>query len=99
MADNIARHRLTALGWVAVFLISGFLACETIETMLRVGLFGTRPPLPVPQTVLRILIIAVALRLLRIFRSALDRMALLVAAAAGSTALRPRLPLRRTLGF
>jgi hypothetical protein len=88
MADNIARHRLTALGWVAVFLISGFLACETIETMLRVGLFGTRPPLPVAQTALRILIIAVALGFLCFFRSALDRMMLLVvAAAAGSTAL------------
>ena len=88
MADNIARHRLTALAWVAVFLISGFLASGTIETMRHVGLFGTRPPLPVAQTVLRILIIAIALGLLCVFRNAVDRMTLLVvAAAAGSTAL------------
>jgi len=88
MADNIARHRLTALAWVAVFLISGFLASETIETMRRVGLFGTSPPLPVAQTVLRVLIVGVALGLLCVFRSALERMTLLVAAAAaGSTAL------------
>jgi hypothetical protein len=88
MADHIARHRLTALAWVAVFLISGFLAGETIETMRHVGLFGTRPPLPMAQTILRILIIAVALGLLCVFRSALDRMTLLAAAAAaGSTAL------------
>jgi len=88
MADNITRHRLTALAWAAVFLISGFLARETIETMRHVGLFGTRTPLPVAQTVVRILMIAVALGLLCVFRSALDRVALLVvAAAAGSTAL------------
>jgi hypothetical protein len=88
MADNIARHRLTALAWVAVFLISGFLANETIETMRHVGLFGTRPPLPVAQTVLRILIIAVALGSCAFFQSALDRMTLLVVAgAAGSTAI------------
>jgi hypothetical protein len=88
MADNIGRHRLTALAWIAAFLISGFLASETIETMRHVGLFGTRPPLPVAQTVLRILIVAVALGLLCVLQSALDRMTLsVVVAAAGSTAL------------
>jgi len=88
MADNIARYRLAALAWVAVFLIAGVLASETIETIRTVGLFGTRPPLPVVQLVLRILIIATALGLLSVFRSVLDRITLLVvAAAAGSTAL------------
>ena len=71
-----------------MFLTSGFLASETIETMRHIGLFGTRPSLPVAQTVLRILIVAVALGLLCAFRSALDQMTLLVvAAAAGSTTL------------
>lgn len=88
MVDNIARRRFIALAWVAVFLISGSLAGETIETLRRVGLFGTRPSLPMTQTVLRILILAVALGLLRFSRSVLDLLTLLVvAAAAGSTAL------------
>jgi hypothetical protein len=88
MADKIARRRLTALAWAAVFLISAVLASETIGTMQHVGLFGTRPPLPVAQTVLRILIIAAALGLLCVFRSTLRRLTLLVVvAAAGSTAI------------
>lgn len=88
MADNVARLRFTALVCVAVFLVSGFLASETIGTMQRVGLFGTRPPLPVTQTVLRFLIVVVALGLLWFSRSVLDRVTLFVAAAAaGSTAL------------
>jgi len=88
MADNIVKQRFSAFAWVAVFLISGFLASETIASMRRFGLFGARPPIPVTQTVLRIVIIAVALGLLYFFRSVLDRMMLLVvAAAAGSTAL------------
>jgi type III secretory pathway component EscU len=88
MADNVAKHRLTALAWIVVSLISGFLAIETVETIREVGLFGTRPPLPPTQTVLRILIFAVALGLLWVLRSALERVTLLAAAAAaGSTAL------------
>jgi hypothetical protein len=88
MPDDIARHRFTALAWIAVFLFTVFLESETIETMRRVGLFGTRPPLRVTQTVIRLLIFVVAMGLVRFFRDVLDRMALLmVAAAAGSTAL------------
>jgi hypothetical protein len=83
------RHRqLTALSWVVVFLVSGFLEGDTVATMQRVGLFGTRPPLSVAHTVLRILIVIVALALLYVFHNVLERIALLiVAAAAGSTAL------------
>ena len=88
MADSIAMRRLIAVGWVALVLISGLLAGETIETLRRVGLFGARPPLPAAQTVVRILILAAALGLLRKFRSALDRTTLLlVAVAGGSTAI------------
>ena len=88
MADSIAMRRLIAVGWVALVLISGLLAGETIETLRRVGLFGARPPLPAAQTVVRILIMAAALGLLRKFRSALDRTTLLlVAVAGGSTAI------------
>lgn len=88
MADKIIRLRFTVVAWVAAFVISGFLGSETVQTLRRHGLFGTRPPLSMTQTVLHILIMAVPLVLLSFFRSFLDRMTLLVAAAAaGSTAL------------
>ena len=85
MAYNVARHRLAALAWAAVFLITGFLEGETLGTIDHVGLFGTRPPLPPAQTALRILIAAGALGLLFVFRSALERVTLLAAAAAASS--------------
>jgi len=88
MIGNLAKIRLIALAWVAVFLVSAFLAIETIDTIEQVGLFGARPPLSLAQTILRILIGAALLLLLRVFESALERTSLLVAAAAaGSTAL------------
>jgi hypothetical protein len=88
MTDKIARNRITALASAVFFLVSGFLAGDTVATMQRVGLVGARPPLSMMHTVLRILIVVVALALLYVFHSVLERIALLmVAAAAGSTAL------------
>jgi hypothetical protein len=88
MTENIARSRLTALAGVSVFLLGGFLEADTVATMRRVGLFGARPPLSLTHTAIRILIVIVALALLYVFRRVLDRIALLIAAAAaGSSAL------------
>jgi hypothetical protein len=85
MSENNIRKLLTALAWVAVFLVSGFLGGGTVATMTRVGLFGLRPPLSVFHTVLRILIAVVALALLYVFKGLLERVALLTAAAAASS--------------
>jgi hypothetical protein len=85
MRDDDTRKRLIALAWVAAFLVSGFLGGDSVVTMTRVGLFGQRPPLPVFHTVLRILIVVVALALLYVFQGRLERIALLVAAAAASS--------------
>lgn len=88
MGDNKTSRRKTALAWVAVLLISGFLGVDAIVTMMRVGLFGPRPPLSVFHTVLRVLIVVGALALLYVFQGRLERLALLIAgAAATSTAL------------
>jgi hypothetical protein len=88
MTDKLARNRLAALAWLAVFLVSGFLEVETVATILRVGLVGERPPLSITQTLLRILIAVVALVLLYAVHRILERIALLMAAAAAaSTAL------------
>jgi hypothetical protein len=88
MSGNIARYRLTALAWAAVFSVSGFLSGETIATIVRDGLVGTRPPLSLFHAVLRILIVIVALMLIFVFHSILERIVLLAAAAAaGSSAL------------
>src|ERR1700722_1212641 len=88
MTENIARARLTGVAWAAVLLVSGFMEAETVATMRRVGLFGARPPLSLTHTAIRILIVIVALALLYVFRRVLDRIALLIAAAAaGSSAL------------
>ena len=85
MTENVAGNRLIALAWGAVFLISEFLAIQTITTMQRVGLVGARPPVPVLQAVIRILIAIVALALWYVFRNVLERIALLTAAAAASS--------------
>ena len=85
MRDDDTRKRLIALAWVAAFLVSGFLGGDSVVTMTRVGLFGQRPPLPVFHTVLRILIVVGALALLYVFQGRLERIALLVAAAAASS--------------
>jgi hypothetical protein len=87
MSDNNAKTWLNALVWVVFFLVSGFLGADTVATMTRVGLFGLRPPLSLLQTVLRIVIVVVALALLSVLRSRLERIALLIGAAASSTAL------------
>ena len=50
MTGNATNNRLTPLAWVVVFLVSGFLECDQVATMLRVGLFGVRPPLSVVHT-------------------------------------------------
>lgn len=85
MSDNNIGKRLTVLAWVSVFLVSGFLVADTIVTMTRVGLFGLRPPLPVFQTVIRILLVVIALALLYVFQGRLERVTLLIAAAAASS--------------
>jgi len=85
MRDNNTRKQLTALAWTAVFLVSGFLGGDTVATMMRVGLFGLRPPLPVFHTVLRVLIAVLALALLYVFKGLLERIALVMAAAAASS--------------
>src|SRR5215469_2623074 len=85
MSDNNAKTWLTALVWAVFFLVSGFLGAGTVATMTRVGLFGLRPPLSLLQTVLRIVIVVVALALLSVLRSRLERIALLIAAAAASS--------------
>lgn len=88
MIDYVAKIRLTALVWAAVFLVSGFLEAGTIGTVQRIGLFGTRRPLPLVQTIIHVLIAIAALVLSCVFRAALERVTLLIAAAAaGSTAL------------
>jgi hypothetical protein len=75
----------TAAAWAAVFLVSGFLGSDTVVTMTHVGLFGLRPPLSVFHTVLRILIAVAALALLFAFQNRVERIALLLAAAAASS--------------
>jgi hypothetical protein len=88
MSDENTRMRLTASAWVAVLVVSGFLEGDTIATLTRVGLFASRPPLPIFHTVLRILIVVAAVALWYVFQGLLERIALLLAAAAaGSTAL------------
>jgi len=72
MSDDDTRKRLIALAWVAAFLVSGFLGGDSVVTMTRVGLFGQRPPLLVFHTVLRILIVVVALALLYVFQGRLE---------------------------
>jgi hypothetical protein len=76
---------LTALSWAAAFLVSAFLEGETVVTVVRVGLFGTRPPLTVFQTVLHVLIALLALALWPLFRGRLERITLVIAAAASSS--------------
>src|SRR5215469_11405590 len=85
MNDDNTRTRLVPLAWVVVFLASGFLGGDTVHTMMRVGLFGLRPPLSVAQTVLRIVIVLTALALLHALHGRLERIALLIAAAAASS--------------
>ena|SRR5215469_7071510 len=85
MSDKNTRKALTRLAWVAVFLLSGFLGGDTVVTMTRVGLFGLRPPLSIFHTVLRILIVVLALALLYVFQGRLERITLLIAAAAASS--------------
>ena len=85
MNDNTTREWRTASAWVAVFLVAGLLAGGTIFTMTRVGLFGPRPPLSVFHTAIRILIAVIALALLSVFQDHLERIALLMAAAAASS--------------
>ena len=83
-----AAHRLSLLAGATVFVVAGFLAADTVATIRRVGLTGTRPPLPVLQTILRVLIAFAAPALWRVFHDSLERLALLIAAAAAaSTAL------------
>jgi hypothetical protein len=80
--------RLTLLAWVAVLIVSGFLAVDTALAIQRIGLTGTRPELSVLQTGLRIAIVVGALGLLSVCRNSLQRITLLMgAAAAGSSAL------------
>ena len=87
MTENIARNRLTALAWVTVFLVSGLLEADSVTTLWRVGLFGARPPLSVAHTSLRLLIVIVALALLYVFHGGLERIALLIAAAAAGSSV------------
>jgi hypothetical protein len=85
MTDNNTRKWLTVLAWGTVFAVSGFLGGDTVVTMTRVGLFGRRPPLPVFQTVLHMLMAVAVLALLYVFHSRLERIVVLIAAAAASS--------------
>jgi len=85
MRDNNTRKRLTTLAWTTVFLVAGFLGGDTVATIMPVGLFGLRPPLSLVHTVLRILIVILALALLYVFNGLLERIALVMAAAAASS--------------
>jgi hypothetical protein len=88
MTGAPARNWLIALAWAIVLVVAGILEGETVATIERVGLVGARPPLPALQTGLRVAILIVVLILVRKFRRTLERVTLLVAAAAaGSTAL------------
>ena len=88
MTHSVTRNRLALLAWAAAFTVSGFLVIDTVATLQRIGLVGARPPLPVAQTALRIVIVVVALALSYVRRDILERITLLMAAAAaGSTAL------------
>jgi hypothetical protein len=85
MSNDNARKRLITVACAAVFLVSGFLGGDTVVTMTRVGLFGQRPPPSVFHTALRILIAVVAVALLYVFQGRIDRISLLIAAAAASS--------------
>src|SRR5262245_48837596 len=85
MTDSSVRKQLMALAYAAFLVGSGFGAVDTVATIQRVGLFGARPPLSPAHTLLRVLIIVVALALLRVFHANLERLTLVVAAAAASS--------------
>lgn len=86
MRSGMDRWRL--LAWGAVLIASGYLALDTALAIQRIGLTGTRPELSVLQAGLRIAIVVGALGLLSVCRNSLERVTLLMgAAAAGSSAL------------
>jgi hypothetical protein len=88
MIDRTARGRVTRLAWAAVLGAAAFLAIDTVAAIARIGLAGARPPLPPLQTALRIAVVVGAFGLLAVVRGGLERITLLVgAAAAGSSAL------------
>ena len=88
MPHKFAKHRIATAGWVAVFLVAAFLAGDTVTTIGRMGLIGARPPLSLPQTILRMVIVVVTLALCSVFHSILERITLgIAAAAAASSAL------------
>jgi hypothetical protein len=58
------------------------LAAGTISTILHTGLTGARPPISLAATLLRALMVFAALSLLSTFRRPLERVTLLIAAAA-----------------
>lgn len=79
---------MKATAWVAIAAASLLLAVDTLRTIFDVGLFGERPPLSTPQTVLRLALIIAALALFVVRRHPLERTALaLSVAAAGSSFL------------
>jgi hypothetical protein len=74
-----------AVGWAAIFIACGYLGFGTVGTLRRVGLFGARPPLSMLNAVWHIVIAIRAVALLFVFRGALERVALLIAASASSS--------------
>jgi len=88
MTAKLARDRVFAVGWAAAFLISSYLEYGTIVKIRSVGLTGPRAPVPPLQTALHVLMALAALALMLVFRSRLERIMLVTAAAASaSTAL------------
>jgi hypothetical protein len=88
MLPRTTNDRLVLSFWVVVLIVATALAVETAGQILRVGFFGTRPPLSMLQTGLRVVFVVVAISLLPVTHHTLDRAALIVgAAAAGSSVL------------
>jgi hypothetical protein len=88
MTGPSAGNRLALLAWVAVFGAAVILVLQTAAQIHRIGLVGARPSLSAFQTCLRIVIVVAAVVLAYLRRGLLERVTLLVgAAAAGSSAL------------
>jgi hypothetical protein len=84
----IRKETLIVVGLAAVAVAGAVEAASTAIWTLRSGLFATRPPLPVSQTLLRVAIVFTAGGLLLVRRDLIERITLIFAViAAGSSAL------------
>jgi hypothetical protein len=81
-------NRLIIGIWLAVFVGAAMLAVNTTVQIEQIGLTGPRPPLSAFDTALRIVFVFGAIVLLYFRRHPLERLTLIIgAAAAGSSAL------------